>query len=74
MLDVVLQSRGLHEIDRRWRRRKGWARGILRTALDQYPDVFAPVPEAGDWRAAIPGAAIFQAAALCHGGRWQEVA
>ncbi len=74
VLDVVLQSRGLNEIDRRWRRRKGWARGIIRTALDQYPDVFAPAPAGGGRIAGFPRAAIFQAATLSHGGRWQEVA
>ncbi|RME64097.1 MAG: hypothetical protein D6782_08910 [Alphaproteobacteria bacterium] len=42
VLDVVLDSRSLAEIDRRWRRRKGWARKVIAMALAEYPDVFAP--------------------------------
>lgn len=69
-LDVVLLSCSLIEIDRRWRRRKGWARKMVRLALAEYPDVFLTAPAI----APRPMAPAFLPASLSHHAEMREVA
>lgn len=39
VLDVILEGRPLHKVDKAWRRRKGWTRGLLGKSLRLYRDV-----------------------------------
>ncbi len=39
VLDVIVEGKPLTSVDRAWRRRKGWARGLLLKALRLYREI-----------------------------------
>ena len=39
VLDVILEGKPLHRVDKAWRRRKGWTRDLVKRALNLYQTV-----------------------------------